>query len=58
MRAFRLLFDLAAFYVPIYSPKHFLALYAFIHVYFPRIVTLPRRLDTINHILNFHIPLT
>jgi len=52
MRLFRFLFDSIAFMLPIYKPKLILLIYFCIHLFYPKIVKVPRKLDLIKHQLN------
>ena len=47
MRLFRFLFDSIAFMLPIYKPKLILLIYFCIHLFYPKIVKVPRKLDLI-----------
>ena len=52
MRLFRLLADAFFFVLPYFAPVPILATYLAIHLFWPQVVRLPRRLDNIDHPYN------
>ena len=55
MRLFRLCFDCGAFMLPLLSPIPVLSVYLSIHLFCPKIVLLPKKLDDIKHSFNIKI---
>ena len=55
MRLFRLCFDCGAFMIPLLSPRLILFGYLNIHLFCPKIVLLPKKLDDIKHSFNVRV---
>ena len=55
MRLFRLMFDTVAFMFPLLSPIPILFGYLCIHLFYPKIVLLPKRLDNVKHPFNLRV---
>jgi len=56
MKSIRLIFDIGAFMLPVLYPLPILIMYTCIHVWYPWVVYLPKKLDNYQHPLNFQIP--
>ena len=54
MKLFRFIFDSFSFVIPIYFPK-ILYIYLLIHLFYPQLVYLPKKLDNIENKLNIKI---